>query len=153
MSEEKAPKEKVSEEVIAQINANQPPCIDTLGKGQVIDVDFAEHSVTVAFTNGDEHCHSGSIVQGGFVAGMLDNAMAVAVIISGEELYSPATLELKVTYFKPASQGVNIAKGWIVRMGKSIAFLEAELHNSDGELLAKASSTARLILKSKIMSS
>jgi acyl-CoA thioesterase len=57
-----------------------------------------------------------------------------------------------VTYLKPASQGVNTAKGWIVRMGKSVAFLEADLHNAKGELIAKASSTARLVLKSKLMS-
>ena len=137
-------------EIMKQVNANQPPCVDTLGKGRMIDLDTSEQSVTMEFTSADEHCHSGNIVQGGFVAGMLDNAMSVAVLLAGEQLFSPATLELKVTYLKPASQGINIAKGWIVRMGKSIVFLEAELHNGQGELIAKASSTARLLLKSKV---
>ncbi|MFT5210919.1 MAG: hypothetical protein ACI9CE_002650 [Flavobacterium sp.] len=150
MPEERMPEENIRE-IMKQVNANQPPCVDTLGKGRMVDLNTVEQSVTMEFTSGDEHCHSGNIVQGGFVAGMLDNAMSVAVILSGEQLFSPATLELKVTYLKPASQGINTAKGWIVRMGKSIVFLEAELHNKQGALIAKASSTAQLLVKSKIL--
>ena len=135
------------QEILAQMNANLPPCVATLGNGKVIRADLEKKLVEVEFTNGDEHCHSGNIIQGGFIAGMIDNAMSVAVITEGKHLISPATLELKVTYLKSGSQGINRATGWIIKMGRSVAFLEGELHNEAGELLAKASSTARLIAR------
>ena len=133
------------EELIAETNANLPPCTVTLGNARIIDVDFEAEKVTIEFTNTDEHTHSGHIVQGGFVAGMIDNAMSMAVIMILKREYTPATLELKVSYYKSASQGINRAVGWIVKRGRSVAFLEGELYNEAGELLAKATSTARLL--------
>lgn len=135
------------QEKLAELNANRPPCVATLGQGRITDFDSEQQSVTVEFTSGDEHCHSGNVVQGGFIAGMLDNAMSIAVMIECDQKFTPATLELKVTFLKSGTQGKNIAKGWIVRMGRTIVFIEGELHNEKGELLAKASSTARLLSK------
>ncbi len=137
------------DEVMAQINDNRPPCAISLGGAELVELDRKRQRVVMEFTNTDEHCHSGSIVQGGFVAGMLDNAMSVSVVIATGRELNPASLEIKVTYLKPATQGTNRATGWITHMGRSIAFLEGELHNEQGELLAKASSTARLVPASK----
>ena len=91
------------------------------------------------------HCHSGHVVQGGFVAGMLDSAMSMAVMAQSGFTRAPATLELKVSYLKGTTLGVNRAIGWVVQMGKTVAFVEGELYNAGGELLAKASSSARLV--------
>jgi len=138
-----------NDEMMTQINENRPPCAVTLGGATLVKIDREAQKVEIEFTNTDEHCHSGSIVQGGFIAGMLDNAMSVAVIIATGRELNPASLEIKVTFLKSVSQGKNRATGWITRMGRSIAFLEGELHNEQGELLAKASSTAMLVPSTK----
>ena len=58
-----------------------------------------------------------------------------------------ATLEIKVSYFEIARPGELIAYGRIAKLGRSVGFLEAELRNEDGELLAAATSTAKIIRK------
>ncbi len=130
---------------MAHINANPPPCIVTLGHGKLKAIDRAAGRATMEFTNTDAHCHSGHVVQGGFIAGMLDSAMSISVICCSLWQFSPASLEIKVSYLKPATQGINHATGRIVQMGKSVAFLEGELRNENQELIATASSSARLI--------
>jgi acyl-coenzyme A thioesterase PaaI-like protein len=95
-------------------------------------------------------CHSGGVVQGGFVTGWLDAAMAHAVIAATGFDVTPMSLELKVSFFAPASPGLVTAEGWIERRGKSTCFGEARLLNPAGEVLAKCSSTLRLISRGKV---
>lgn len=90
-------------------------------------------------------CHSGGIVQGGFVTGWIDAAMAYAMMAQLQNTQSPLSLEIKVSFFKAASPGLVIAEGWIAKRGRSIAFLEGRLLDEKGEVLATASSTAKLI--------
>ena len=78
---------------------------------------------------------------------MLDAAMAHVVFVTLGEVVIVATLEIKVSYLDIARPGELHATGKIAKLGKSIAFLTAELHNEDGVLLAIASSTARIIRK------
>jgi acyl-CoA thioesterase len=61
------------------------------------------------------------------------------------------TLELKVSYFAPVGPGPVIAEGWVERRGRSTCFLEGRLLNAAGEVLAKASSTARMIERAKVV--
>ena len=132
-------------EIMERFNASPQPCIITLGNGRMIDAHPENFRITIEFTSTDEHCHSGRIVQGGFVAGMLDNAMSVAAMCSADFEEAPATLELKTTYIKSASQGINRASGWVVKRGRDVVFLEGELRNADGDLLATATSTALMV--------
>ena len=89
-------------------------------------------------------CHSGGIVQGGFVTGWIDAAMAHAVLAATEFKKTPLSLEIKISFLKAAAPGLVIAEGWIEKMGRSTAFLEGRLLNEAGEVLAKGSSTAKL---------
>ena len=121
------------------------PCTQTLGNGRIVDVQSPDSRTTVEFESTQRHCHSGDVVQGGFVAGMLDTAMSMAVIHATDFRSSPASLEMKVSYLAPTRPGVNRAVGWVVKAGRSVAFVEGELYDANGELLAKASSSARLV--------
>ena len=90
-------------------------------------------------------CHSGGIVQGGFVTGWIDAAMAHVVIAKTETAFSPLSLEIKISFLKAVGPGLVIAEGWIEKMGRSTAFLEGRLLNEAGEVLAKGTSTAKLV--------
>ncbi|MBV9044440.1 MAG: PaaI family thioesterase, partial [Alphaproteobacteria bacterium] len=92
-----------------------------------------------------DHCHSGGIVQGGFVTGWIDAAMAHVVIAKSGRTLSPLSLEIKISFLQSAKPGRVIAEGWIERMGKTTAFLEGRLLNEQGDVLAKGTSTARLV--------
>ena len=133
------------QQLLALMNANRQPCMDTLGNGEIVEMDTNRGFVAINFTAHEGHCHSGNVVQGGFVTGWLDSAMSLAVISKTERTMSPATLEIKTSFLKPANPGVCRAEGWIEKIGRSIVFLEAQLLNSTGEIIAKGTSTATLI--------
>jgi len=119
---------------------------DTLGMEKVVDRGAAGRAV-IHYRARPEMCHSGGIVQGGFVTGWIDAAMAHVVMAQSENAANPLSLEIKVSFLKPATPGLIIAEAWIERAGRSIAFVEGLIRNEAGEVLAKATSTMKLVQK------
>lgn len=118
---------------------------ETLGDGRVREYDGDEGRSVLEFTCKPEMCHSGGVAQGGFVTGWIDAAMAHACIAKYTTAFWIATLELKVSFFRPANPGLVLAEGWIERAGKQTVFAEGRLLDAEGQILAKASSTIRLV--------
>jgi acyl-CoA thioesterase len=112
--------------------------------GEVRLVSCADGRAEIEFEVGPHMCHSGGVAQGGFVCGWIDAAMARASLSLAPEM-TPMSLELKVSYFAPARPGRVIAEGWIERRGRATCFAEGRLVDLAGKVLAKASSTIRLI--------
>ena len=125
--------------------ATEPSVLDALGDGRRLEMDGEAGRAVLEFTVKPEFCHSGGVAQGGFVTGWIDAAMAHAAIARhGTEVWV-ATLEIKISFFRPARPGTVRAEGWIERGGKATAFLEGRLLDAAGEVIAKGSSTARLV--------
>ena len=123
----------------------QSDLFKTLGGGRLLDYDADEQKSVLEFTVKPEFCHSGGrVAQGGFVTAWLDAAMAHAVGQASAGEFGAATLEIKVSFLGVTGPGVVKAEGWIRRMGRSIAFLEARLLTETDELVATATSTAKL---------
>ncbi len=117
-----------------------PPCLKVLGV-HGLRMNEAENTLELDFDVDESCCHSGNIVQGGFVTAMLDASMAHAVIMRADELVPVPTLDLHVSFFAPSLAGRFTAIGKIIRMGSSVGFLEASLKNEAGEITAQATST------------
>jgi uncharacterized protein (TIGR00369 family) len=135
-----------NEEFIRQLNANPPPAMRTLG-GKIVDFDRVGGHANFTFQANESMCNPDDGVQGGFICGMLDAAMAFTVYCMLGEAAIVATLEIKVSYLEITRQGELHVRGSVIRAGKTVTFLAAELHNTDGKLLATATSTARVIRK------
>ena len=120
--------------------------------GQVRLVANEAGRAVIEYEVGPHMCHSGGVAQGGFVCGWIDAAMAHASIAQAPEM-TPMSLEMKVTYFAPARPGLVVAEGWIERAGRATAFAEGRLLDAHGAILAKASSTLRLIPRAVIEAS
>lgn len=133
-----------SDAIVEQLNELAPPAMRMLG-GRFVAFDKTTTTLSADFRATENMTHSGGIVQGGFVTGMIDAVMAHAIYAALEDLAVCATLEIKVSFLQIARAGLLHAHGRVVRMGKSIAFLDGELRSPDGELLAAASSTAKII--------
>lgn len=112
--------------------------------GQVRVIQNADGRAAIEYEVGPHMCHSGGVAQGGFVCGWIDAAMAHASLSLMPDL-TPMSLELKVSYFAPARPGRVVAEGWIERRGRATCFAEGRLLDPAGHVLAKASSTIRLI--------
>ena len=85
------------------------------------------------------------LVQGGFVTAMLDESMGCAAIAQLGPGRTVPTLELNVNFLKPTRPGRLVCDGRVVQMGKSVAFLAAELRDDEGTLIATATATARVV--------
>lgn len=120
--------------------------VASLGFERMVDNGAESGRAVLHFQATMAMCHSGGIVQGGFVTGWIDMAMA-NVLMSQSEQGNPLSLEIKVSFLASARPGRVIAEAWIERQGRSTAFVEGRLLNEAGEVLAKASSTMKLIPK------
>jgi acyl-CoA thioesterase len=130
------------------MTANLDPTLQT-ALGQVRIVSREPGRTTIEYQVAPHMCHSGGVAQGGFVCGWIDAAMAHASLSLLPEM-TPMSLEMKVTYFAPARPGLVTAEGWIERAGRATCFAEGRLLDPSGAVLAKASSTIRLIPRAAV---
>ena len=103
----------------------------------------------VAFEMGETWLNMQGILHGGAFATMLDTACGVAIrsLLDLEKYRGHATLELKTSYLQAGKPGKYIAKGKVLRMGRSIAYSEASLFDEDGVMVSTASATFKLLPK------
>ena len=116
-----------------------------MGFSKILEFSRENQSIKIEYIAETRHCHSGNIVQGGYVTGWIDSAMAHSVMIPTDFKFSPLTLELKITFLKSANPGIVIAAARVIKIGRSIAFVEGTLTNESGDLIAKGTSTNKLV--------
>jgi acyl-CoA thioesterase len=117
----------------------------SLGMVQVVSFDKETTRIRIEYEAKQAFCHSGGVVQGGFITGWIDAAMAHSIIHASDFEYSPLSLEIKITFLKSVAPGRVFAEAWIEKRGRSICFFEGRLLNEAGEVLAKGTSTAKLV--------
>lgn len=118
------------------------PLMTGLGLAGDVELDPAGRAV-MRFQVQPHHCHA--VAQGGYVTAWIDSSMARAVHAATNGEFGCNTLEIKVAFYQPARVGQLLtAEGWVERLGRSTVFLEGELRDESGTVLAKGSSTARL---------
>ena len=78
---------------------------------------------------------------GNWAGPLADAAMGVAYASLLGEGESFTTLELKINYLKPVRDGVLVARGRVVRAGRTIGLVECDVEDANGSLVARASST------------
>jgi acyl-CoA thioesterase len=104
--------------------------VDEAGPG------FSRCSITI----GDHHRNGTGVAHGGVLFTLADTAMGAALYSSLDQGEICATIEIKIGYFKPVFDGVLLCNATLVNKGKSVASLEATIHNGD-LLVSKASGT------------
>jgi uncharacterized protein (TIGR00369 family) len=109
---------------------------------KVVGVDQEKGIVRMSFEPDDRLTNPRGTIQGGIVSAMLDDCAAYAGIVALGEPGFIASLELKTSFLGPAYPGKLLAEGRCIKMGRSSCFLEADLRDETGKLLATMSSTA-----------
>ena len=95
------------------------------------------------FTVRDEMTTLRGGVQGGLVAGYLDDVMGYAYVAATGGEMAPLNLEISMSLIRLVPKGATIiGTGRVVKGGRRVIFLESELKGEDGTLFARATSTA-----------
>ena len=130
------------EDLQARMNKFVPPTAELLGQ-EILEIDSAAGRVKMKFLPIAACRNPMGNIQGGIVVAMLDDAAAFAAIVKSGKRIGIPTIELKTSFFAPARAGVPLyAEGRCIKLGKRIAFMEADLPDEDGTLIARLTTSA-----------
>lgn len=117
-----------------------PPAGKTLG---IVfkHIDAEAGTIEVEFQGRPEFANPAGMIQGGFLAAMLDDTMGPALAATLKQGEFAPTMNLNIGFHRPGKVGTLIGKGRIVKRGRDVCFLAGELYQ-DGELVASATATA-----------
>ncbi len=87
------------------------------------------------------------LVHGGLVCALLDSVAGCAVQSTLPVGVGYTCVEIKVNYLRAvhARTGRLLARGWLTKPGRRIAFAEADVRDGDGKVMATANSTCLVI--------
>lgn len=121
-----------------------PPCAAFLGY-EFVSVDRERRRMRVKFRGSPEMLNPRGGVQGGFLTAMLDDAMGSMVVVLTDGAKGPASVDIHSQFLRPVGAEEIICEAELVHLTRNSAFTRATLYNKDGEVVATASQTARLL--------
>jgi acyl-CoA thioesterase len=104
-------------------------------------VDMRPNEAVVEIEMRDDLRQPSGVLHGGVTATLIDTAMAFAVRTYLTDSEPTATIDLTVHYLRPHLEGKAICTARVVRPGKRIFTVSAEVHNEEGKLIATGLST------------
>jgi acyl-CoA thioesterase len=104
-------------------------------------VDLKPDEAAIAIEMRDDLRQPSGVLHGGVTATLIDTAMAFAVRTRLGVEEATATIDLTVHYLRPHLSGTFTCTAKVVRAGKRIFTVSAEVHNEEGKLIATGLST------------
>ena len=91
----------------------------------------------------DEHRHANPMgtLHGGLLCDIADAAMGMAFAATLDEDESFTTLELKINFLRAVRNGKLTATARVVHGGRTVGFIESDVVDESGTLIARATST------------
>ena len=107
-----------------------------------IELDEIDAGVaTLSFEIRPELKQNHGVVHGGAIASLIDSATAFAIISLLPTDEHATTVDLTISYLRPLTQGRARAVARVIRSGKRLIVVSAELFDDRGTLAATALST------------
>src|SRR6266852_2759705 len=103
--------------------------------------EIADGRATVMLAAGPQHANPMGTLHGGILCDIADAAMGMAFASTLAPGESFTTIELKINFFRPVCQARLRAEGKVVRRGSTVGYIECEITDEGGRLVAKAAST------------
>src|SRR5258706_791392 len=104
-------------------------------------VDLKPDEAVISIEMRDDLRQPSGVLHGGVTATLIDTTMAFAVRTRLAIDEATATIDLTVHYLRPHISGKFICTAKVVRAGKRIFTVSADVHNAEGKLIATAIST------------
>ena len=103
--------------------------------------EIADGRAIVTLAAGRQHANPMGTLHGGILCDIADAAMGMAFASTLGPDESFTTLELKINFFRSVWEALLRAEGKVVRRGSTVGYVECEITDEDGRLVAKAAST------------
>jgi len=117
--------------------------------GVIVEQVSPEHTV-LRLPLRHEFNQGAGVVAGGILATIADEAMAHAVLANLDEGQSTATIEINMRYLRPVKEGEITAVARIVKKGRSVITVAAEIRDEKNSLIAVAGASF-IVVKMKQM--
>jgi len=135
------------EEIVLQLRTLHPtPAFALLGC-LPISLDSTRGVFTATFTPSDQLLNAAGSVHGGQVCAMLDMVTSFAAVAQTGFSRSLVTLELKTSFLASVQRDTVLAIGRVRQAGGSICFVEGELQQPPGTVVATATATAKFVIR------
>ena len=95
---------------------------------------------TASFQPGPQHANPMGTLHGGVLCDVADAAMGMAFASTLEADESFTTMDLHIHFFRPVWKAQLRAEGRVIQRGKNTGYIECDLQDENGKLVAKASS-------------
>jgi len=102
---------------------------------------IADGRATVRLSAGPQHANPMGTLHGGILCDIADAAMGMAFASTLGPGESFTTVELKINFFRPVWEAQLKAESRVVRRGRNLGYVECEITDDKGRLIAKAAST------------
>lgn len=116
----------------------QVPYVQLLGL-ELLEVSFGAARLRLKMR--DQLRQPYGVLHGGATASLIDTATAFAVISCLPEAERATTVDLTVHYLRPVVEGEIVCTAKVVRAGRRILTVSAEVFNEEEKLVATALST------------
>src|SRR6266853_2106620 len=123
---------------MAKANTNEVPIALLIGFEAN---EIADGRAVVTLATGSQHANPMGTLHGGVLCDIADAAMGMAfhsTLAPGESF---TTIELKINFFRPVWEARLRAEGKVIRRGSTVGYIECEITDDAGRLVAKSSST------------
>jgi len=109
---------------------------------------FAGGVVRAEIDAGPQHHNPMGTLHGGVLCDLADLAMGAAFAATLEEGESFTTMDLQARYFRALREGHLVAEARIVHRGRNAGFVEADVTDGEGRVVARFSGTCTVLRRS-----
>jgi len=139
MPDQAAPSKPTSSHTATRI---RPPVSELIGF-EVSEI--GEGRTAVVLQTDGRHFNPMGTVHGGILCDIADAAMGIAFASTLAPGESFTTIELKINFLRPVRQAQLRAEGRVVQRGRTVGYVECEVTDENGKLVAKSNSTCLVL--------
>jgi uncharacterized protein (TIGR00369 family) len=118
--------------------------IDTVPFAQLLGIELdniSSGTATLGLTVRRELLQNHGVVHGGVIASLIDTATAFAIISLLAPSERVTTVDLTISYLRPLTEGRLTTVARVLRSGRRLFVVSAEVFDKDGKLATTALST------------
>jgi uncharacterized protein (TIGR00369 family) len=120
------------------VSGNPPRIAQAIG---IRLVQCGDERAVMEFTAGPEHENPLGSLHGGILCYLADTAMGFSWLSGLKPGESFTAVEVKFNFLRPVKHGRVVAEASVVRRGRTLGYVECDVKDDAGRLVAKASGT------------